>query len=838
MTKRRKAIATNAKRSAAQNKTAAAKRYPVHGWKLWRFRVLALVGAPAALWGLLELILRLTGYGYPTTFALPASHNGQKIFVQNNQFGWRFFGPRRSRLPFPFSLSPSPTEGTIRIFVFGESAAKGDPDPHFGLARMLEATLSLRHPSVRFEVVNAAMTAINSHTILPIVRDCAGIKSDAWVIYMGNNEVVGPFGSGTVFGPQTPPLPLIRSTLALKTTRTGQLLDSVLAWVQKRPSDKSEWGGMEMFLDQQIRADDPRMNSVYHHFERNLADILQAGLRSGAGIVVSTVAVNLKDCAPFASAHRAGLSEADRVRWDELYQLGIQAQAAGNYPDAGQNFREAAQLDDTFAVLRFRQGQCALALGKGSEARPHFQAARDLDTLRFRCDTRLNEAMRKEVANRESERIVLADAERVFAEQSLDRLPGEKLFYEHVHLTFEGNHLLARTIGEQVEKLLADRLAPHGITTQSWPSPADCARRLGWSDWSQVVGLKGVLPRLNNPPFTGQFNHQSQMQRVQAALEKLSATAQPPGISNAIRICEAALAAVPGDAALNAQLAAIRKAAGDLSGAAAAARRELELLPSDAEGWFQLGSILARQRQYSEATAAFQRAVQLDSQDVVFRENLAQSMAALGRHEEALREFRHVLAVKPHLGLAWLHLGQVLEQMGRKTEAEDCYQQALTNPGQHLAGLVELAGFCQGRGWFEAAATNYIQAIKSDPSNAQLHVGAGQNLAALGQNAEAARHSAEAVSLSPAFAEAHLLHGMVLGRQGLVSEAMEEFREALKLKPDLLDARINLGIAIAEQNPVEALAHFEAVLRQSPANATALKQARLLRAKLANQPSR
>ena len=46
------------------------------------------------------------------------------------------------------------------------------------------------------------------------------------MIYMGNNEVVGPFGAGTVFGPQAPPLPLIRGSLALKSTRTGQLLDS------------------------------------------------------------------------------------------------------------------------------------------------------------------------------------------------------------------------------------------------------------------------------------------------------------------------------------------------------------------------------------------------------------------------------------------------------------------------------------------------------------------------------------------------------------------------------------------------------------------------------------
>ena len=74
---------------------------------------------------------------------------------------------------------------------------------------MLESLLSLRHPGTRFEVVNAAMTAINSHVILPIARDCARADGDIWVLYMGNNEVVGPFGAGTVFGPATPPLPAL-----------------------------------------------------------------------------------------------------------------------------------------------------------------------------------------------------------------------------------------------------------------------------------------------------------------------------------------------------------------------------------------------------------------------------------------------------------------------------------------------------------------------------------------------------------------------------------------------------------------------------------------------------
>src|SRR5262249_10237485 len=73
-------------------------------WKLWSFRLVAAVGGPIVILGLLELSLRLSGFGYPTAFLLPISRGGRELLVQNNQFGWRFFGPKLSRLPAPICI--------------------------------------------------------------------------------------------------------------------------------------------------------------------------------------------------------------------------------------------------------------------------------------------------------------------------------------------------------------------------------------------------------------------------------------------------------------------------------------------------------------------------------------------------------------------------------------------------------------------------------------------------------------------------------------------------------------------------------------------------------------
>ena len=205
--------------------------------------------------------------------------HGKECLIQNDRFGWRFFGAERARSPYPFALPKAKAPGTVRIFVFGESAAFGDPQPQFGLPPMLESLLSLRYPNTRFEVVNTAMTGINSHVILPIAHDCASESGDVWVVYMGNNEVVGPFGSGTVFGPQAPGCGAVRFGLALKATRVGELFSGMLEKIQKHPADETIWGGMSMFLHNHVRQDDPRMANVYANFLRNLEDIISTGER-------------------------------------------------------------------------------------------------------------------------------------------------------------------------------------------------------------------------------------------------------------------------------------------------------------------------------------------------------------------------------------------------------------------------------------------------------------------------------------------------------------------------------------------------------------------------------
>ncbi len=773
---------------------------------------------------LLELALRLAGFGYPTSFLLHETIDGRELLIQNSRASWRFFGPRMARTPFPTALSPSKTRGTIRIFVFGESAAFGDPDPRFGLPRMLEALLGGRFPGTRFEIVNAAMTGINSHAILPLARSCLPAEGDLWVVSMGNNEVVGPFGAGTIFGPRAPPLFLIRARLALLKTRTGQRLETAFSRLVRSSLDESEWGGMEMFLKHPVRADAPDLARVRQHFTRNLQDTIEAGRRGGAAVVISTVPVNLADCAPFGSAHRKGLANSDKATWDRLCEQAAQAQAANNHAAAMGLLSQAARIDDHFAELRFRQGISALQTGQASEAARHFQAARDLDTLRFRCDAQLNEAIRKTAAGRERDGVFLADAEKAFAQSSPDGLPGQDLFLDHVHLTFEGNYLLARTLAEQVERALSAR---NGVLAQTgpWPTLEACAQRLAWTDWSWKTAAEDMFRRFAQPPFTAQMTQPKQLARFQALLDSLAPSVSPNGAARAQAVTQAALVMAPEDPWLHYHLAGQKLGAGDANGAAESARRMVQLLPSSGEGWAQLGRILAHQQRYDEAAEAFRREFALDTQDVWALQNLAQALVKLGRNEEAKEAYRRAVAIKPRFGLAWLGLGQLLEQTGQTNAAQQSLQKALANPIRRPAELAALARFCVSRGWMDAAVTNYTEAIKLSAPDPKLRLELGQTLARLKRHGEAAAQFAETVRLAPELAEVRFLYGLALGREGKPAKAAEQFEEVVRLKPDLIEARLNLGLALMKLGRRdEALAQFEQVLAKDPSNAIALRQ--------------
>jgi len=473
-------------------------------WTEWLLPVTSTILIPVLLLGTLETALRLFNVGFPTGLTQPCTVKGQPANCYNLFFVAPFFPPGMIKEPQMYAIPTAKPKGTYRIFVLGESAAMGDPDPAYAFSRYLEVMLKERYPGMNFEVANTGSVAINSHVLLPIAEGLSKLQPDLFIIYSGNNEVVGPYGPGTALTSSGMMLPVIRASIFARSTRTGQLLT-------KLGTPRKEWGGMEMFLGKQVPGSSPLLRQTYDNFESNLRGTVKVGQRVGARVLISTVATNLKDCAPFASSHRQGLSAQDLRSWESLVEQGVAQESARAYGDALELYRSALKIDDHYAELEFRIARCLWMVEDFRGAKEHFQRARDLDTLRFRADSRINEINRS-VASRIAG-VELVDADTIFSQASPHGTTGSELVYEHVHLTPEGNYLLAKSMFLQIGSKLAAQRGRPPLNDDVLPE-VECERRLAFTNHDRLRIAGEMFQRMHRPPFTNQINHADQALRL------------------------------------------------------------------------------------------------------------------------------------------------------------------------------------------------------------------------------------------------------------------------------------------------------------------------------------
>jgi len=402
----------------------------------------------------------------------------------------------------PYAFTAPKGRDTYRVFVLGESAAEGDPDPAYSFSRYLEVMLRHAFPERRFEVINASITAINSHVLLRMAKELSAYEPDLIIVYAGNNEVIGPYGPGTTLSSQMPSLPVIRASIAFRATRLGQL-------AVKLTEKPRQFRGMEMFLGQQVTAASPDLPRVYEYLGENLKGIIVAAKAANADVILSTVGTNLRNCPPFNSLHRSGLSVTAQQQWEGRLDVGRRKQADGDYADALQEYLAADAIDSEFSELQFRIATCLSKLGDVENARRRFRNARDLDTLRFRADTGINEVIRR-VARQGSDAVTLVDTEAILADASTDGIPGREFFFDHVHLRPNGNYLVAASIYRRIEPLVRRKLG-NEEGDNNVLSEEECNRHLALTDYDFTRLARVIQRRLQRPPFTAQLDNQGQI---------------------------------------------------------------------------------------------------------------------------------------------------------------------------------------------------------------------------------------------------------------------------------------------------------------------------------------
>lgn len=751
---------------------------------------------PVVFFVLLEVILQVLGFGVSARLYLVNEWNGNVLATENPHFTRKYFGPRLERAPWQVAFPVPKPSNEYRVFLLGESAALGDPIPEFGMARMLEVLLQETVTNRRVRVINSAITAINSHVIRGIAREIVNFEPDAVVVYMGNNEVVGPYGPGTVFPSVAGSPHLIHLISFVRGTRVGQAIGALAGFI--RPPPFQRWEGMEMFLDRQVAADDPRLATVYRMFEKNLESICLLLNRRGIPVVLSTVAVNLRDCAPLASP----------------------------LPDNTANhfFLKARELDGE---------------GRYEEAASNFRAAMEADTLRFRADSAINDAIRRVAGQRSGQNLTLVDSERIIEGASPGRIPGETFFYDHVHLNFSGQFQIAKHVAAAI-------IQPPADTNKEF-AEKDVARQLGWTTWSEKETMGEMYARRLRPPFSDQLDRAEVEKRWSEQLIDFEISCREECLNAACEMMEHAIEKRDGqDPDLWKLLADMEINRIHPEKVALAYGRAAELLPHQAANlvmaqaaavaaidadkgyslikddarfqrwpedriWSDLGSVLVSWGWLKPAETLLHRSWLLNPENPDALVNLGVGRAVSGNPGDAIAMLRKAVAVKPEDDMAWANLGRALYESGEKIEGIAAMERAVMLNSQNGLTRSSLAVMYFREKNYPKAREHFDAAMMESPLDAILLADAARLEVMEHQFDRAGELQARAARLSPSDALCQYVAGQILLQTNRKLEAVEHLRKALRLEPGRVDWRRNLIWILATypddrlRNPDEAL---------------------------------
>jgi len=566
------------------------------------FTIITAVVIPLLFFVLLEVILIALGVGTHYRYFNTINIDGKSYYQENPDFADQFYPPSLNVGPLQNTFAKEPTDDRLRVFVLGGSAAMGFPHKNHGVDRLLAAQLNALFPDKEVEVINTAMTSVNSHVVYQVAETLPRNSADVAVILMGNNEVVGPYGPGTFNQNFLSSLSAIRSLQALKRTRLWQWLDNAFQEVQVGDAKADlEWQGMQMFVENGVAERDPRMGDVYEHFDANLRDIIDVLSNKGMHVVLSTVPVNLRHSAPFMSLQDESLSAEQRKQASDLRELATAQSRNQKWEAAAVLWQEVVELDPMHADSHFQLATTLERQGDYAGARRHFNRALDLDALRFRADTKINELVKAAAKDYPDSVLSFVDSAAAFDRASAPFAPGWESLVEHVHYTFSGNDILARVFARAIATHIEDS-RPQGVL-----SSEQVAERIGYPNHETIQNIQNLQGMAEQPPFPGQSNYQDYLAHMADELSKLEGQVGEP--KDVVRRRQKVLAEGTADWKVHFEMAALAKYLKNKQAQYYHLTTLNKVYPHNRESQMNLATLLSQDGRWAEAIPVLERSL-------------------------------------------------------------------------------------------------------------------------------------------------------------------------------------------------------------------------------------
>lgn len=450
----------------------------------------------------IEAGLRMSGFGTNLRlFTLNPHRADGSTWIVNKNFYAQFFPPDKRQwvldsLNWGWEIPLAKPPDTKRIMVIGGSVALGNQIPPFASSRILKILLEQSFPDTNFEIYNLAAGALNSNVMRLVVNEAAQFQPDFLLVYMGNNEHIGPYGPAWSPKGIPPNTRVIQTLIGLQRLRLVQLLQSKFSHDNRFLLDSY----MSVFdKHRSIPPDSPGRLRLYENYRSNLIAICEKAEDIGAITILSTLGNNVGNWPPNSSILRSDISETESNAWKMYFEEGILLKEKAEnsspelWPEVLNRFLLARDIDAGHAELQYNIGECYYQLNDFSRAREAFTLARDLDGCFMRADSTIN-AIIRECSSRSPE-IFFLNTEGLFIQESDHGIMGDKLFYDFVHVNVRGEYLIALSMFGAIQDILM-----HKFQTASSipPMPFDvCMEVLGFSPYIDACLLKGTIDTCN-----------------------------------------------------------------------------------------------------------------------------------------------------------------------------------------------------------------------------------------------------------------------------------------------------------------------------------------------------
>ena len=424
-------------------KNSPSTRAPLSAAKS-RLFIAITVALPLLLLTLAELTLRLFGWGgYPAWIReagrVPAGANLCLVEPAASK-PYFYANPTRPGYAEQTNFVMPKPKNTVRIFLVGESAAKGYPQPrNLAMSSFLQAMLSDAWPEKKVEVINLGTTAVASFPLVYQVHDALKFAPDLFVFYTGNNEFFGAYGTASINAAGSLPLWALRWMRAARGLALVQLMDS---WLYEG-ADENKSLMEEMIGQTVIPADSPLREAAARNLASNLGAMLDDARAAGVPAIVCTTASNESGLSPLGEDDVTGLDEKQQRELRRLMGEAADAADADSFARAVNLLRQAVQLAPRHARARFLLGQILARAKQPELARVSFLEARDLDTMPWRPISLTEQAVRNTALVKGA---VFCDVAEIFRKGSPDGATGWELLDDHVHLSLSGQARAARSM--------------------------------------------------------------------------------------------------------------------------------------------------------------------------------------------------------------------------------------------------------------------------------------------------------------------------------------------------------------------------------------------------------